>query len=161
MSLWQYLVRRGWKLFYIFYQICRLNVFGICKQWRLMMELFKYKTTCGRVAFGNISLIHLQRTKSEQRVALIIAFCSLAQLLHAFWRSKGRVKNRRHHVKCCCGLQGCAGSFTKTGMQRGMKGSWVYQLSVLYVECQATGTSSPLIIPMTLPCLWCNTSYGA
>lgn len=64
MSSWQYHVRRGWKLFYMFYQKCCLNVLDICKQWGLMLGLFKHKKTHGWVAPGRVCLFHLSRDQT-------------------------------------------------------------------------------------------------
>lgn len=41
MKPWQYRVRRGWKLFHIFYQNWTLNMVGVCKEWRLIRRCFK------------------------------------------------------------------------------------------------------------------------
>lgn len=64
MSPWQYHVRRGWKFFYVFYQKRCLNMSDICKQWRLMMGLFKHKKTRGWVAPGRASLFHLSQDQT-------------------------------------------------------------------------------------------------
>lgn len=64
MSPWQYCVRRGWKLFYIFFQKRSLNVLDSYKQWKLMMGLFKHKKTRGWAIPGRVSLFHLSQDQT-------------------------------------------------------------------------------------------------
>lgn len=159
MSPWQYHVRRGQKLFCIFYQKCTLNLLVICKQWRLMTGVFKHKKAHGCVAPGKVSLFHLPQDQTWIK-CWFSSSSPFPSSMPPGEACKGRVKNQRRPMKCCCGLQGCACSFTKTVLQGGMEGPWAQGLSVLYVVCQATGTSSPfLFISMTWPCLWHNTSH--
>lgn len=68
MKPWQYRVRRGWKLFHIFYQNWTLNMVGVCKEWRRIRGCFEnidFKNPAGvGWPLGQSLIFH--RTKCEQ-----------------------------------------------------------------------------------------------
>lgn len=89
MKPWQYRVRRGWKLFHIFYQNWTLNMVGVCKEWRPIRGCFEnidFKNPTGvGWPLGQSLIFH--RTECEQDVDAATVFCSSAHVLRAFWRS--------------------------------------------------------------------------
>lgn len=78
----QHHIRRGWKLFNIFYQNCTLNMVGVCNGWVLQKHRPKAVWPLGQT----LSFI-FHTTKCEQSVDVATGFFSSAHLICAFWRS--------------------------------------------------------------------------